>query len=293
MPVNIENKGYKAIKFNEQKTALYDIIEYKFVYCGFNINICLLKVRRVTMKNIAAFFDIDGTLYREGLIAEVFKKLIKYEIVKPERWYNDVRRDFIKWDKREGDYDNYLLKMADVYIEAIKGLHKQQVDYIAKKVVEQKGDRVYTYTRDRIKWHKSQGHIVITVSGSPIELVREMSVKHGFDQYRGSVYVMDENEKYTGEVIPMWDSISKQNALYELAKEYNIDLNSSYAYGDTAGDFTMFKMIKNPTCVNPTKELLKKVMEDEVVKDKINIIVERKDVVYNIKPENLNIKNRF
>src|SRR3712207_2867280 len=115
MPVNIENKGYKAIKFNEQKTALYDIIEYKFVYCGFNINICLLKVRRVTMKNIAAFFDIDGTLYREGLIAEVFKKLIKYEIVKPERWYNDVRRDFIKWDKREGDYDNYLLKMADVY----------------------------------------------------------------------------------------------------------------------------------------------------------------------------------
>lgn len=242
------------------------------------------------MKNIAAFFDIDGTLYREGLIAEVFKKLIKYEIVKPERWYNDVRRDFIKWDKREGDYDNYLLKMADVYIEAIKGLHKQQVDYIAKKVVEQKGDRVYTYTRDRIKWHKSQGHIVITVSGSPIELVREMSVKHGFDQYRGSVYVMDENEKYTGEVIPMWDSISKQNALYELAKEYNIDLNSSYAYGDTAGDFTMFKMIKNPTCVNPTKELLKKVMEDEVVKDKINIIVERKDVVYNIKPENLNIK---
>lgn len=25
--------------------------------------------------NIAAFFDIDGTLYREGLITEVFKKV--------------------------------------------------------------------------------------------------------------------------------------------------------------------------------------------------------------------------
>ena len=32
-------------------------------------------------KNIAAFFDIDGTLYREGLITEVFKKMIKYEII--------------------------------------------------------------------------------------------------------------------------------------------------------------------------------------------------------------------
>ena len=30
------------------------------------------------MKNVAAFFDIDGTIYREGLITEVFKKIIKY-----------------------------------------------------------------------------------------------------------------------------------------------------------------------------------------------------------------------
>ena len=34
------------------------------------------------MGNIAAFFfDIDGTIYREGLITEVFKKIIKYELV--------------------------------------------------------------------------------------------------------------------------------------------------------------------------------------------------------------------
>ena len=28
------------------------------------------------MSKIAAFFDIDGTIYREGLITEVFKKLL-------------------------------------------------------------------------------------------------------------------------------------------------------------------------------------------------------------------------
>ena len=44
--------------------------------------------------------------------------------------------------------------MIDIYVESIKGLQKYQMDYIAKKVVEQKGDRVYTFTRDRIKWHK-------------------------------------------------------------------------------------------------------------------------------------------
>ena len=28
------------------------------------------------MKNIAAFYDIDGTLYREALSIELFKKLL-------------------------------------------------------------------------------------------------------------------------------------------------------------------------------------------------------------------------
>ncbi|WP_123053888.1 HAD-IB family hydrolase [Clostridium sp. JN-1] len=237
--------------------------------------------------NKAAFFDIDGTLYREGLITEVFKKLVKYEIIPPERWYKEVKPEYEKWDKRQGNYDNYLLKMADIYIEAIKGLHRYQVEFIAKNVITQKGDRVYTYTRDRIKWHKENGYKIITVSGSPVELVREMSLKYGFDDYKGAVYTL-KNDIYTGEVIPMWDSESKKNAIYELTQKYDIDLKESYAYGDTAGDFSMFKMVENPICVNPTKEILKKVMEDKEIRNKIKIIVERKDVIYNLTPECIN-----
>ncbi|MCM8711662.1 HAD-IB family hydrolase [Clostridium sp. SYSU_GA19001] len=229
---------------------------------------------------IGAFFDIDGTLYREGLIAEIFKKLVKYEIIEPERWYNEVRPEYQRYDKRQGNYDNYLLKMADIYVEAIKGLHKSQVEFIARNVVNQKGDRVYTFTRDKIKWHKSQGHILITISGSPVELVKEMALKHGFDDYSGAVYGMDEKNIYTGEVIPMWDSRSKKEAIHYFKEKYNIDLDKSYAYGDTAGDFSMFQLVGNPVCVNPTKELIKKVQGNEETRRKAMIVVERKDVIY-------------
>ncbi|EJO5347547.1 HAD-IB family hydrolase [Clostridium botulinum] len=239
--------------------------------------------------NIAAFFDIDGTLYREGLITEVFKKLVKYEVIETKRWYNEVRPEYIRWDKRQGNYDNYLLKMADIYIEAIKGLHKSQVEFIAKKVVEQKGDRVYTFTRDSIKWHKKQGHKIITISGSPYELVKEMASKHGFDDFRGAIYKLNKEDIYTGEVIPMWDSDSKRNAINQLVEKYDIDLNQSYAYGDTSGDFSMFKMVENPICVNPTKELIQKVVEDKDVKEKTKIIVERKDMVYKLTPDSVNL----
>ena len=90
------------------------------------------------MKKIAAFFDIDGTIYREGLITEVFKKIIKYELVDEEKWYKEVRPAYLLWDKRQGDYDTYLLKMVDIYVEAIKGISKEQIEHVAKKVIEQK-----------------------------------------------------------------------------------------------------------------------------------------------------------
>lgn len=234
------------------------------------------------MGTTAAFFDIDGTLYREGMITEIFKKLIKSEIIEQARWYNEVRENFVKWDKRMGNYDDYLLKMADIYIEAIKGLHKTHIDFIAKKVIDQKGDRVYTYTRDKIKWHLAQGHKVITISGSPIELVEQMSIKHGFHDFRGSIYVTDDAHRYTGEVLPMWDSESKQKAINELVELYDIDLNASYAYGDTAGDFNMLKAVGSPVAINPTRELFMKLKNNEVTASKVTVVVERKDMIYEL-----------
>ena len=241
------------------------------------------------MSRRAAFFDIDGTIYREGLITEVFKKIIKYDLVDENKWYKEVKPAYINWDKRQGDYDTYLLKMVDVYTEAIKGLDKYHIDYIAKKVIEQKGDRVYTFSRERIKWHKEQGDIVIAISGSPIELVREMSLKYHMDDYRGTIYELDKDNRYNGYITPMWDSESKEKAIKELCKKYDIDLSQSYAYGDTSGDYTMFKLVGIPYAINPTKELLHKITNDKEIDSKINIIVERKDVTYKLKSSNLEL----
>ena len=93
---------------------------------------------------------------------------------------------------------------------------------------------------------------------------------------------------YTGEVIPMWDAVSKRKAILEMVETYGIDLAESYAYGDTAGDLTMLRMVGHPYAINPTQELLKSILEDEVVKNKITIIVERKDVTYRMAVEHLN-----
>jgi HAD superfamily hydrolase (TIGR01490 family) len=124
------------------------------------------------------------------------------------------------------------------------------------------------------------GHIVVTISGSPIELVNEMALKYGFDDWIGTKYFTDEKGFFTGKIKPMWDSESKEKAINKFVKKYNIDLTKSYAYGDTAGDYSMLSMVGNPTAVNPTRELLTKLSQDNKVKKKSRVAVERKDMVY-------------
>ncbi len=239
------------------------------------------------MNNIAAFFDIDGTIYREGLITEVFKKMVKYDLIDASKWDSEVRPAFISWDKRIGDYDTYLLKMVDVYSEAVRGINPFHMEYVAKRVIEQKGERVYTFSRERINWHKKEGHKVIAISGSPIELVREVSKKYGMDDYRGTVYEKNEDGSYSGEITPMWDAKSKKKAILEIADAYQLDLVKCFAYGDTSGDLTMLNMVGYPFAINPTKELITRISEDDTLRKKVNIVVERKDVIYKLNIEGL------
>ena len=42
----------------------------------------------------------------------------------------------------------------------------------------------------------------------------------------------------------------------------------------------MFQNVGIPYAINPTRELLTRIMEDDDIKKKINVIVERKDVTY-------------
>jgi len=232
--------------------------------------------------NIAAFFDIDGTLYRNSLMIQHFKKLIKYEVIDPYIWHSRVKHTYEEWEKRFGDYEVYLEELADVYLKELKGVNKANIDFIAKQVISLNGDKVYKYSRSRIEWHKKQNHKIFFISGSPDFLVEKMAEKYGVTEFRGTVYVVDEENNFTGEIIKMWDSDNKQKTIDEFVKKYDVDLANSYAYGDTQGDLSMLKMVGNPIAINPNRNLFNSIKNDPELSKKTEIIVERKDIVYRL-----------
>ena len=237
------------------------------------------------MKNIAAFFDIDGTLFRNSLMIQHFKKLIKYEVIDPSIWYNKIKPVYEEWEKRYGDFEHYLETLAEVYIEQLKGVNKSYIEFIASQVINVSGDMVYKYSRDQIEWHKKQGHKVFFISGSPDFLVSKMAEKYGVTECKGTAYLVDEENNFTGEIIKMWNSENKQKTLDEFLKRYDVDLENSYAYGDTVGDLSMLKMVGNPIAINPNREFLLSIREDNDLFRNTIVIIERKDVIYKLRAD--------
>jgi len=161
----------------------------------------------------------------------------------------------------------------------LKKISLSQNEFVSEQVMNMKGHKVYKYTKKRIKWHKKMGHRVIFISGSPDFLVSKMAKKWEADDFIGTTYHIKDG-KFSGETTPMWDSESKIKAVDYFEKKYNLNLDECYAYGDTGGDFGMLNLVGNPYAINPSLELLKQLTSSKKIKDKINIIVERKDVAY-------------
>ena len=234
------------------------------------------------MKKIGAFFDIDGTIARESLMIEHFKRLIKYDIIDESVWVGSVRKLYTDYVNRYGAYDTYIEGLADKYITDLRGFDVDYNKFIAKQSVNKVCERVYLFSRKQLEFHKNNGHLIFFISGSPDFLVEEMANKYSVQEYRATKYYYDSDRKFTGEISPMWDSENKYLVCQELIEKYKIDEKNSYAYGDTTGDLSMLRLFGNSYTINPSSRLLEQIRLDEELSKKVNIIVERKDVIYKL-----------
>lgn len=231
----------------------------------------------------AAFFDIDGTLFRNSLLIEHFLLLTADGVIDEDIWENEIGPLYSKYQNRLGAYEDYLDKASLVYQQKLAGIDKATVDKYSDVVIKENKNKVYRITKRAVKFHKKNGYKIFFISGSPMFLVEHFGEIYGADESISTIYEFDDTNLFTGKVTPMWDNRSKLGAVMELAKKYNIDLDSSYAYGDTNGDISMFQLVGHPHAINPSFELIDKLYTDSELREKTVIDIERKDVNYSFK----------
>ena len=221
-----------------------------------------------------AVFDVDGTLFRRGLLPALTRRLVNEEVF-PERVREELSEDYYAWVERRGSYETYDELVMELFLRELKGVSVAELQRCARAEVEAHGRRLHIYTRDVARRLKEAGYHLIAISGSPQEILDLFLKPLGFDRAWGTVLAQDEG-RYTGEVLQ--DPFkNKRRVLEEFLEDANVSLEGSVGVGDTLSDVGFLEMVETPIAFNPNRRFF------EVARQHgWPIVVERKDVIYNL-----------
>ena len=233
--------------------------------------------KRVHKKKIAVF-DIDGTIFRKNLAFELLNELSWMKIF-PKVVRDELIALYGHWLDNEGTYEAYRSKLVDLYEKNIAGKSQEDIIKAAKIVAQFNAKRTYIFAKKLIEEMRPD-HIMLVISGSPIEIVKEYAETFGFDAYYGSVYEIDKDKIFTGKTIfePTHD---KGAVVKQFVAENDISLVDSFGMGDTQSDASFLELVDHPIAFNPDSNLRQIAQEKQW-----KIMVEKKDVIYEINSNN-------
>lgn len=222
-----------------------------------------------------AIFDIDGTIFRSSLLIELVNTLISMGVF-PLGVTKKYEPEFKKWFERKGSYENYINKVVDVYAKNIKGVKYSDFMKAVDLVVASRQNQVYKFTRDLITDLKKKKYFLLAISNSPREVVDGFGKRLGFNKIYGRMYEMKEN-RFTGKILYSGLMDDKSKVLKRAVEKENLTLIGSIGVGDTESDISFLKIVSRPICFNPNKHLF-----DYAKRARLEIVIERKDVVYKL-----------
>jgi HAD superfamily hydrolase (TIGR01490 family) len=230
---------------------------------------------RPSVKGPLAVFDVDGTLFRRGLLPALTRRLVN-DGVFPERVRAELSRDYYAWVERRGSYDTYDRLVVDLFLRELEGVTVADLQGCAREEVEAHGRRLHMYTRDMAERLKLAGYQLVAISGSPQEILDLFLTPLGFDRSWGTVLAQDSEGCYTGEVIH-YPFKNKRQVLEDFLNDADLSLQNSVGMGDTLSDVGFLELVQTPIAFNPNRSLF------EVAQRRgWPIVVERKDVIYNL-----------
>lgn len=209
---------------------------------------------------IAAFFDLDGTLF-DGHIWEALKRHHETHRLKLGTMRVYIWSHMALWPlyslgllSRERFYGLWVKHMAWL----VGGLTLERAEMVWAWITEREViPRLRPDVVERLHEHQIQGHRVVLVSGTFEPLLAAIGEPLGVTEVVGT-RLEARNGRYTGRAVPpVCLGAGKLARLREyLARRgEGIDLAASYAYADGDVDIPVLEAVGHPVAVYPGPEL--------------------------------------
>lgn len=206
-----------------------------------------------TPPRIAAFFDLDKTVIARSSALAFTRPFYAEGLIN--------RRSVLKSTYAQlmflltaADHDQVERLRAHV-TDMCAGWNVDQIKSIVSETLHDIVEPiVYAEATELIASHQAQGHEIVLISASGIEMVEPIGDMLGVDVVRASrMKVVD--GRYAGELEFYCYGDAKAEVMAELADEAGYDLALSYAYSDSITDLPMLAAVGHPTAVNPDRGL--------------------------------------
>jgi len=212
-------------------------------------------------RRTAAFFDFDGTLFVGHFWQGVVKHHIKHKVKRLSVVAYLATHIPLWLANKIGilSEEKYKVKWGEDLATILKGLKKDEVqgifDWISSNYVTKllRPDIMVL-----LQQHRSEGHVIVLLSGSFNDFLEVIKQKLGVDYIVGTKLEVLENV-YSGRIVePLCFGINKVRLLKEFISQtqLNIDLGLSFAYADSIIDAPVLEMVGNPVATYPDKKLL-------------------------------------
>jgi HAD superfamily hydrolase (TIGR01490 family) len=201
----------------------------------------------------AAFFDLDKTIIAKSSTLAFGRPFYQGGLIGRRAVLKSTYAQFVYL--LGGADEAQMDRMRDYLAGLVTGWEVAQVKGIVAETLHSLiTPLIYDEAASLIEQHHAAGRAVVIVSSSGEEIVEPIGAMLGADEVVATRMVVDEG-RYTGEVAFYAYGPGKAAAIRELVARRGYDLNSSYAYSDSATDLPMLELVGHPVAVNPDRAL--------------------------------------
>ena len=203
----------------------------------------------------AAFFDLDKTLIPGSSLFLLARGMYARDFYR----VRDILR--IGWQqvrfRTSGETEKGVTTARESTLEFVAGRPVKELQEMGREIAEERIlPRVYEGITRVIEHHRDAGDLTFLTTASPQELADLIADSLDMTGALGTQAEVSAG-RYTGQLGPhgVLHGPAKAEAVAELAKAHDIDLEESYAYSDSINDLPLLELVGHPIAVNPDADL--------------------------------------
>lgn len=201
------------------------------------------------MPRKAAFFDVDGTLVK-GYIPPAFSDYLAGKGVLDRKKNERIQELIGLYKEGKASYRYVSLRVPKLYASGIKGRRHSEIVRLASVFMKEYKKNLFPYSKRLVSLMNRKGFLTVAISGAQIEVLTYLDM--GFRGIHG-VEVWVRNGICTGKIKRnLILAEEKRRVINSLVRKYGIDMENSFAFGDSEEDLAMLSRVGNPVPLNPT-----------------------------------------